>query len=182
MFFNGDLVADVTLTSQAAGDELRIGLRWRSGASEQIVTRRPPPPHEARRTPSEATQLIIHLGPMLADEELVAKLNAAGLKTGLGRRFDVAAVQWVRYTHHVPSPSPFQTGELSVDEVAAQLCISSGAVYYWIEHGQLAARRGKNGRWCVSYTPEVEAACRQRVLDSHHLKPESRTALAGGAV
>ena len=176
------LVADVTLTSQAAGDELRIGLRWRSGASEQIVTRRPPPPHEARRTPSEATQLIIHLGPMLADEELVAKLNAAGLKTGLGRRFDVAAVQWVRYTHHVPSPSPFQTGELSVDEVAAQLCISSGAVYYWIEHGQLAARRGKNGRWCVSYTPEVEAACRQRVLDSHHLKPESRTALAGGAV
>jgi len=176
------LVADVTLTSQAAGDELRIGLRWRSGASEQIVTRRPPPPHEARRTPSEATQLIIQLGPTLADEELVAKLNAAGLKTGLGRRFDVAAVQWVRYTHHVPSPSPFQTGELSVDEVAAQLCISSGAVYYWIEHGQLAARRGRNGRWCVAYTPEVEAACRQRVLDSHHLKPESRTALAGGAV
>ena len=31
------LVADVTLTSQAKGDELRIGLRWRSGASELIV-------------------------------------------------------------------------------------------------------------------------------------------------
>src|SRR5207249_781575 len=108
---------------------------------------------------------------------LVAKLNAAGLKTGLGRQFDIGAVQWVRYTRHVASPSPFGIGELSVDEVAARLCISSGAVYYWIEHGQLAARRGKNGRWCVAYTPEVEAGCRQRVLDSHHIRSESRTTL-----
>jgi hypothetical protein len=33
-------MADVTLTSQAKGDGLRIGIRWRSGASELIVTRR----------------------------------------------------------------------------------------------------------------------------------------------
>jgi DNA invertase Pin-like site-specific DNA recombinase len=176
------LVADVTLTSQVDGDELRIGIHWRSGASEQIITRRPPPPHEARRTPSAATELIIQLGPTLTDEELVAKLNAAGLKTGLGRRFDVAAVQWVRYTRQVAAPSPFGASELSVDEVAARLRISSGAVYYWIEHDQLPARRTRNGRWCVTYTPEVEAACRQRVLDSHHIRPESRTALVGGAV
>jgi hypothetical protein len=170
------------LTSQVDGDELHIGIHWRSGATEQIITRRPPPPHEARRTPSDATKLIMQLGPTLTDEELVAQLNGAGLTTGLGRPFDVAAIQWVRYTRHVPLPSPFHAGELSVDEVAAQLHVSSGAVYYWIEHGQLAARRGRNGRWCVAYTPEVEAACRQRVLGSHHIKPESRTALVGEAV
>ena len=172
----------MTVTSQVDGDELRIGIHWRSGESEQIVTRRPPPPHEARRTPSEAVQLIVEMGPTLSDEELVAQLNAAGLKTGLGRRFDIAAVKWVRYTRHIASPSSFDAGELSVDEVAARLRISSGAVYYWIEHGQLAARRGKNGRWCVAYTPEVEAACHQRVLDSHHISPESRTAFVGVAV
>jgi DNA invertase Pin-like site-specific DNA recombinase len=176
------LVADVTLTSQADGDELRIGIRWRSDASEQLITRRPPPPHEARRTPSKATQLIMELGPTRSDEELVAELNAAGLKTGRGRRFDVAAVQWVRYTRHVPAPSPFQADELSVDEVAARLRISANAVYYWIEHGQLAARRTRSGRLCVAYTPEVEAACRKRVLDSHHIRPESRTAPGGEAV
>lgn len=176
------LVADVTLTSQADGDELRIGIRWCSGASEQIITRRPPPPHEARRTPSEATELILQLGSTLSDQELVAQLNAAGLRTGLGRRFDVAAVQWVRYTRHVPSPSPFRAGELSVDDVAARLHISPQAVYYWIEHGQLVARRTTGGRLCIAYSPEVEAGCRQRVLDSHHIKPESRTALAGEAV
>src|SRR5438128_6607105 len=46
------LVADVTLTSQVAGDEVSIGIRWRSGASEHIVTHRPPPQYVTTRTPS----------------------------------------------------------------------------------------------------------------------------------
>jgi hypothetical protein len=57
------LVADVTLTSQVAGDEVWIGIRWRSGASEQIVARRPPPQYEAVRTPSKATEFILQRGP-----------------------------------------------------------------------------------------------------------------------
>jgi excisionase family DNA binding protein len=38
---------------------------------------------------------------------------------------------------------------MSVDEVAARLAISADAVYCWIEHGQLAARRTTTGRLCV---------------------------------
>ena len=176
------LVADVTLTSQVAGDEVWIGIRWRSGATEQIGTRRPPRQYEVTRTPSRATEYIIQHGPRLTNQELVAELNATGFKTGMGRCFDVAAVQWVRHAYHIPSPSHFQAGELSVDEVAAQLGISAGVVYYWIEHGQLAARRTATGRLGVAYTPEVETACRKRVLDSPHMKPESKNALAGVAV
>src|SRR2546425_744568 len=168
------LVADVTLTSQVAGDEGWIGIRWRSGATEQIGTRRPPRQYEVTRTPSTATEYIIQHGPMLTNQELVAELNATGFKTGVGRCFDVAAVQWVRHAYHIPSPSHFQAGELSVDEVAAQLGISAGVVYYWIEHGQLAARRSATGRLGVAYTPEVETACRKRVLDSPHMKPKSK--------
>jgi excisionase family DNA binding protein len=176
------LVADVTLTSQADGDELRIGIRWRSGASELIATRRPPPLYETKRTPNPAAELIVQLGPSMSDQELVAQLNTRGMKTGMGRSFDVAAVKWVRYTHRVPSPSPFQPGEMRVDEVAARLAISADAVYYWIEHGQLAARRTTSGRLCVSFTSEVEAACRNRVADSHHLRLESRISFVGEAV
>ena len=51
------LVADVTLTSQVAGDEVWIGIRWRSGASEQIVARRPPPQYEAVRTPRQSHRI-----------------------------------------------------------------------------------------------------------------------------
>lgn len=176
------LIADVTLTSQPQGDELRVGIRWRSGASEEIPTRRPPPVYLGRRTPDGAAELVVRLGPMSSDEDLVAELNAAGYTTGMGRPFDVQAVRWVRYLHHVPSPSRFGAGELSVAEVAKRLGISANAVYYWIEHDQLIARRSQHGRWCVYFASEVEAACRKRVSDSHHIKPATQFALAGGAV
>jgi DNA invertase Pin-like site-specific DNA recombinase/predicted DNA-binding transcriptional regulator AlpA len=174
------LVADVTLTSEA-GDELRIGVRWRSGATELITTRRPAP-FETLRTPQPAADLIIQLGPSMSDQELVRELNARGLKTGAGRPFDVAAVKWVRYTHHVPCPSPLKPGELRVDAVAARLGISVSAVYYWIEHGQLPARHCPSGKWCVSFTPEVETACRTRIANSHQLRAAVRRLPAGEAV
>jgi excisionase family DNA binding protein len=170
------LVADVTLTSQAKGDELRIGIRWRSGASELILTRRPPPLYETKRTPNPAAELIGQLGPYTSDQELVAQLNTRGMKTGMGRPFDVAAVKWVRYIHRVPAPSGFESGEINVDQVAARLGISADAVYYWIERGHLSARRTTAGRLCVSFTPEVEAACRKRIADSHHLSTGFRRA------
>jgi excisionase family DNA binding protein len=176
------LVADVTLISQATGDELRVGIRWRSGASELIVSRRPPPVHEIKRTPNPAAKLIAQLGPSTTDQELVAELQARGMKTGMGRPFDVAAVKWVRYIRRVQSPSGFGPGELSVDQVAARLGISADAVYYWIERGHLAARRSTTGRLCVSFTHEVEAACQKRVADSRHLNPGFRRAPAREAV
>jgi len=176
------LVADVTLTSQAKGDELRIGIRWRSGATELIVTRRPQPLYETKRTPNAAVKLILQLGPSTSDQELVAELQARGMKTGMGRPFDVAAVKWVRYIRRVPSPSGFEPGELNVDQVAERLGISADAVYYWIERGHLSARRTTAGRLCVSFTPEVEAACRKRVADSHHLSAGFRRAPVREAV
>ena len=47
-------------------------------------------------------------------------------------------------------------------------------VYYWIEHGQLAARRTAAGRLCIDDTPEVEAACRKLIVDSRHMKLASQ--------
>ena len=177
------LVADVTLTSQVTGTEVCVGIRWRSGASEQIVARRPPPQYETTRTPSKATEFIVQRGPTLSNQELVAELNAAGFTTGMGRPFDLDAVKWVRYAHRVPSPSPFQAGELSVDQVAARLGISAGAVYDWIARGHLAARRTTAGRLgVVAYTPDVEAACRKRVADSRHMKPTSQRVSGAEAV
>ena len=176
------LVADVTLTSQVAGDEISIGIRWRSGASEHIVTRRPRPQYEVVRTPSRATQFVIERGPLLSNQELVAELNRAGFKTGMGRPFDTNAVQWVRYTYRVPSASVFHSGELSVAEVATRLGISTGAVYDWIAWGHLAARRTPTGRLCIAFSTDVEADCRKRVADSRHIKLTSQKVLGVEAV
>lgn len=165
------LIADVTITSAPDSRELRVGIRWRSGASEQHTTQRPTPPGPARRTPSEAIELIATLGPTHTDHQLVAALADAGLRTGVGRPFDAAAVAWVRHAHDIPTPPRLvlAADELTVTQVAKRLGISHGAVYYWISHDQLAARRGPGNRLRVPFGPDIERACRDRVAASVHI-------------
>jgi len=167
------LIADVTITSQPDGRELRVGIRWRSGATDEHITQRPKPTVEARRTPAAAIDLITRMGAHHTDEQLAAELRAAGLRTGTSREFDAPAVRWIRYAHDLPSPPRLvlAADELTVQQVAQRLDISHGAVYYWIRHGQLVARRGPANRLLIPFAPDVEQACRQRVADSVHMTP-----------
>ena len=102
------------------------------------------------------------------------QLNAAGMVTGNGRPFDVKAVQWIRHAYHIPAPAPCNDGEISVADAAGRLGCSVGVVYYWIENGQLSARRGPGNRLCIPWNDRIEAAARERAAASGHLNPEAR--------
>ena len=67
------------------------------------------------------------------------------------------AVQWVRRVYGIPVPSPVAAGEVSVKDAARQLRCSPGVIYYWIETGQLKARRGTGNRLCIPWAPGIEA-------------------------
>lgn len=171
------LVADVTLISEPVGETVRLGLRWRSGAAETLVVRRP----LGRRTSPDAIELVRRQRDR-RDEELVAALAAAGLMTGTGRPFDVAAVRWLRHVYQIPRASWLAPDEVTAADVAASLGIADGVVYYWIAHGQLDARQDDRGRWCVRFPPDVKEACRQRVLASSRITPRTQPVAVGGAV
>jgi len=73
---------------------------------------------------------------------------------------------------HLPRPDSTEgqhDTERTVAEVAAALGVSTHVVYYWIERRQVPARRGPAGRWFIDLTPEVQAACRERIAASVHL-------------
>jgi DNA invertase Pin-like site-specific DNA recombinase len=176
------LIADATLISEPGAKQLRIGIRWQSGAAEQLDVERPARAQDARRTPTAAVEFARHRGPELNNHDLAAELNAAGHRTGTGRAFDLDAVQWLRWRYRIPAPPPFAAGELSVRDVARRLDVSDGVVYYWITRGQLDARRGPANRLCIPFPPEVEQACRDRVANSVHLPAQVKIAAAGGAV
>jgi hypothetical protein len=171
------LVADVTLQSEPAGARLRIGIRWRSGAVEEVVTHRWKSAVESRRTSADVVALVARLAPERTDAEIADSLNAEGRTTGTGHPFDVEAVRWVRFAHRIRSRPLLAPGELTVEQVAARLGISAGAVYYWIDHGQLEARRGPAGRLCVPFSPEVARTCRERMASSRHLPARAQNAL-----
>ncbi len=80
------------------------------------------------------------------------------------------------------SPSPYATGEISVQAAAEQLSVSTNVIYYWIETGQLTTHRGTGNRHRIPWTPTIEDDCRQRITDSTHLIPQPQTPPAGEAV
>jgi DNA invertase Pin-like site-specific DNA recombinase/transposase-like protein len=162
------LIADVTLLPEPDLGKAGIGIRWHTGATDELVVTRRMRVTEWRRTDPAAIELAGRLA-HLSNRDLAERLNSAGHLTGAGRPFDTAAVANLRQYHRIPPANLLQDGEATVSEVARRLGVSQGAVIHWIHRGWLTARRGLNNQWCVPFGPDVEHACRERVAASVHL-------------
>ena len=167
------LIADVTLLAEPDFAKARIGIRWHTGATDELVVARRQAVTEYRRTESAAIDLARSLS-HLSNNDIAQQLNTAGFITGAGRAFDNNAVASLRRYHHVPGPSMLEEGEVTAGEVARRLGITAGAVIYWIAQGWLGARRGIINQWCIPFGNDVEQECRQRVAGSAHIhRPDS---------
>lgn len=165
------LIADVTLLAEPDQSIVRIGIRWHTGAIDELRVARVTHTGTAKRSPSPAVLLVRELGPTTPTAELADRLNAAGHLTGTGRAFDVKAVQWIRHAYKIPAPAPYRAGELSVADAAGRLDCSIGVIYDWIKTGKLAARRGPGHRWSIPWDDQIHAECRCRIAASGHLGP-----------
>ena len=168
------LIADITLLPEQRPDQVRIGIRWHTGATDELTAARPIHPGTAKRSPDAAVELITRLGPSTSNDDLLRQLDAAGLTTGHGRPFDVAAVQWIRHAHKIPVPDPYRPGEISVTEAARWLGCSTAVLYHWIHTQQLTARRGLGNRFCIPWNDQIQASCRTRIAQSAHLDRAAR--------
>lgn len=74
----------------------------------------------------------------------------------------------VHIARHATTDPPGEH-EWTVKQVAVALDISTNVVYYWLETGQLDARKGPGSRWLITYDPDVEDICRTRIATSGHL-------------
>lgn len=176
------LIADVTLRSAPESKVVRVGIRWQSGASEELVVHRPAPAPILRRSPNAAVELVRTFAAQ-TNEEIVEALHAAGLSRSGGRPFNVAAIKWMRFAYRIPVP-PFHPGPgaMTVREVAQRLGLNNGTVYQWIKAGTLEVHRDPRGRLSIPFPPHVEAACRQKIASSGHLRRSIRMPTAGGTV
>ena len=163
------LIADVTIT-QDDGDELQIGIRWRSGAAERHTLQRP-----QRETFAPATlELIARLAEEHSNSEIAAKLQAADIRTPHGRPFNEANVQSVRYRYNIPSGPSRRDGELTPRAIAERLGVSTSVVYDWIRRGRLQGRRGAAGRLSIPFGPEIEQELHHRLANSSHIQTQQR--------
>ncbi|MWA07401.1 recombinase [Actinomadura sp. LD22] len=169
------LIADVTIIPTSEKDVVTIGVRWQTGATDQITVGRPGP----GRTPAEALEFIAARSATTRDAALAAQLNAAGLTTGRGRPFDAAAVHRARNAAGLRAPwsaSACHDGEITIAELSAKLGITRSAVYDWIKAGKLEAHQTPAGRWHIIWDQAVEARCRDMIAASVRLGRRHRSA------
>ena len=133
------LIADVTLLPETDFAKARVGIRWHTGATDEVVVARSQNVTQYRRTDRGAIELARNLAD-LNNLDIARRLNAAGYTTGAGRPFDRIAVANLRHYHQVPQPGLLEDGELTVAEVARRLGIGHSAVVHWIARGWLSAR------------------------------------------
>ncbi|WP_271190277.1 hypothetical protein [Dactylosporangium matsuzakiense] len=167
------LVADVTLLPEPDAQTMRIGVRWHTGATDELAVARPGP----GRTPDAALELIRRHGATRTSAEIADLLNAEGLTTGKGKPFTAGGVARVRDAYKIfgPRTVAVQACEVSVKQAAAELGIPADAVYNWLRLGQVPARRDPSGRWCILWDPTTREIYRQKVADSFRLKPVQQT-------
>jgi DNA invertase Pin-like site-specific DNA recombinase len=163
------LIADVTLLPQPDPHTIRVGVRWHTGATDELTIPRPGP----GRTSQAALELMHRHGPTHTSAQLADVLNAAGLTSGKGKPFTAANVASIRHVYKIRGPRTVAVhdGEVSVKQAAAELGIPADAVYNWLQHGQVPARRGPSGRWCIPWDPATQEIYRQKVAASFRLKP-----------
>ena len=98
------------------------------------------------------------------------QLNAAGLTAGTGGPFKAEHVQWIRWRHKISYPASYaRDGELTINQIAERLDVSTGTVYDWIKTGKLPARRGPANRLYTPFPPKIERQCRKLVQNSVHI-------------
>ncbi len=166
------LLGDVTLMPATTPDNLRIGLRWNTGTTEELLTQRY---QQYLRTEPAAVDLARQLGPAMNNKDLAAALNAAGHHTAHGRPFDPDSASNLRTYHKIGYPPRTADGELTTTQAAARLGVSVQTIKYWIDHGYLTTRRDPAGRYAIPFGPDVETACRQRAASSFHQHKDTQT-------
>ncbi|MBF6341854.1 recombinase family protein [Nocardia gipuzkoensis] len=175
------LIADVTLLPTEDPGQVRIGVRWHTGATDEVTVDR----NGVGRTSTTALGIIRRYGAHRTSAQLAEQLNAAGLTTGKGRPFDTAAVARIRDTYSIPAPrtAAIDEGEVSVAQAAALLGVTTKAIYYWIRHDLVPVRRDEVGRrWCIPWDEQTQTIYRQQAAKPTTRGRRSAPITAGGAV
>ena len=135
------LVADVTLLAEPDMSKARIGIRWHTGATDELVVARRMKVRQWRHTDPAAVEMVRSLA-HLSNREIAERLDQAGHATGAGRPFRRAEVANLRIYHNIPSATSPNDGTFPASQVAKWLGVCPRTVANWIDKGWLSGRRG----------------------------------------
>jgi hypothetical protein len=139
------LIKDITVERIRGRRQTILHVRWQGGACEDLPVELPRPIADRLRYPKPIVDKVRELAHNLADDQIAAVLNEAGLLSAKGKPFNVAMIRWIRYRHRISAPQLKRSDELTVQQLADRLNVSPHVVYYWIGRNVVQARRLNHG-------------------------------------
>ena len=138
------LIEDVTLAR--ADKTIKVGIRWRGGATTSLEQPTPTPRYETVRTPPAIVEQVRALAAEQTDAEIAQTLNTHYLRTGMGKQFDRLAVRRVRLAYGIESyyDSIRRRGWLTAVEMAGRLGSSAKTARLFAREGLLHAVRAND--------------------------------------
>ena len=132
------LIEDVTMIR---GEQISLHLRFRGGACKSVTLPNPLRAWEIGVTDAEVVGRIDGLLDTLTFSEIAAALNRDGYKPGKGQRFTARYIARIQKQYSLRSRfHRLQArGMLTLNEMAAALCINPKTVKIWAVNGLLKA-------------------------------------------
>jgi hypothetical protein len=145
------VLKEIVVTSE--GDSVRFIVHWQGGDHTELWLKKTPTGAHRYVTGAETIELIASLARMQPDERIAATINRLGHRTAHGQTWTTTRVCAIRNGHGI---APYregerqERGELTVDEVADTLRVTSTTVLRLIRQKDLAAKQAcRNAPWTI---------------------------------
>ncbi len=164
------LIKDITVEKSAVPKQLVVHIRWQGGACTDRSVQLPPNIADRVRYPAAVVERVHELAQSLPDAQIAAQLNREGHSSAKGRPYTAKIIQWIRWRYQIPPATLKKPEELTVQQVAQQFGVSTGVIYYWIEHKIITARRLNDGMpYWITLEPLDEHKLRDWVRNSSRI-------------
>ena len=175
------LIEDVTLTKT---DAIHAHIRLRGGQTRSLTLPIPPPAWKARETNPDTLALLERLLDEHTDAEVAAELNAAGHRSGEGKRFTRRIVLGLRRDHNLPSHAERVRARslLTLCEIAALLGVSTSTIKAWHRAGLLTSEKANDKNERLYHPPRPGDPRLVKQLGRRLSEREPVESTPGGAV
>jgi hypothetical protein len=176
------LIKDITV-EKPAPKQLLVHIRWQGNACTDIPLTLPPDIADRLRYPAAIVDRVRDMAHHLPDAEIANQLSQEGQTSITGRPYTASIIKWIRFRYRIPPPTLKKPDELTVHQVAQHFGVSEHAVYYWIEHALVQARKlNVSSPYWITLNESDEQKLRYRVRNSSHIHTASSAHIEGGAV